>query len=80
LGAEHAVFEKPENPGAHMKPLFIQGHLDGTSVGHKLVDGAISVNILPLSLFKKLDHVEGELNISTSALAVLQVIRRKLRA
>jgi hypothetical protein len=23
LGAERAVFEKPENPGAHMKPLFI---------------------------------------------------------
>jgi hypothetical protein len=25
LGVERAVFEKPENPGAHMKPLFIQG-------------------------------------------------------
>jgi hypothetical protein len=23
LGAEHAVFEKPENPGAHMKLLII---------------------------------------------------------
>jgi hypothetical protein len=23
LGAERAVFEKPENPGTHMKPLFI---------------------------------------------------------
>jgi hypothetical protein len=23
LGAERAVFMKPENPGAHMKPLFI---------------------------------------------------------
>jgi hypothetical protein len=23
LGVEHAVFEKPEKPGAHMKPLFI---------------------------------------------------------
>jgi hypothetical protein len=23
LGAERAVFEKPKNPGAHMKPLFI---------------------------------------------------------
>jgi hypothetical protein len=29
LGAERAMFEKPDNPGAHMKPLFIQGHLDG---------------------------------------------------
>jgi hypothetical protein len=24
LGAGHAVFEKTENPGAHMKPLFIE--------------------------------------------------------
>jgi hypothetical protein len=23
LGSERAVFEKPENPGAHMKPLFV---------------------------------------------------------
>jgi hypothetical protein len=23
LGAERAVFKKPENPGAHMKPIFI---------------------------------------------------------
>jgi hypothetical protein len=28
LGVECAVFEKPENLGAHMKPLFIRGHLD----------------------------------------------------
>jgi hypothetical protein len=30
LGAEHAVFQKPENPGAHLKPLFIWGNLDST--------------------------------------------------
>jgi hypothetical protein len=28
LGSECAVFEKSENPGAHMKPLFMRGHLD----------------------------------------------------
>jgi hypothetical protein len=70
LGAEHAVFEKPENPSAHMKPLFIRGHLDGTPIGHMLVDGGASINILPLSLFKKLDHVEGDLkrtNLSLSS-------------
>jgi hypothetical protein len=39
LGAEHAMFEKPQNPGAHMKPLFIRGHLDTTPIGHMLVDG-----------------------------------------
>jgi hypothetical protein len=72
LGAERAVFDKPENPGAHMKPLFIQAHLDGTPVGHMLVDGGASINFLPLSLFNKLDHVEGELkhtNLSLSGFA-----------
>jgi hypothetical protein len=38
LGAERVMFEKPENPGAHMKPLFIRGHLDGTPIRHMLVD------------------------------------------
>jgi hypothetical protein len=45
LGAEHAVFDKLENPGAHMKPLFIQENLDGTPVGHMLGDGGASINI-----------------------------------
>jgi hypothetical protein len=61
LAAERAMFEKPESPGAHMKPLFIRGHLDGTPVEHMLVVGGASINILPLSLFKKLGHIEGDL-------------------
>jgi hypothetical protein len=60
LGAECAMFNKPENPGADTKSLFIRGHLDGMLVWHMLVDGGASVNILPLSLFKKLSHVEGD--------------------
>jgi hypothetical protein len=56
----------------HMKPLFIRGHLDGMPVGHMLMDGGASVNILSLSLFKKLDHIEGGLkriNLSLSGFA-----------
>jgi hypothetical protein len=37
-----------------------------------LVDGGASINIFPLSLFKKLDHVEGDLkrtNLSLSGFA-----------
>jgi hypothetical protein len=63
------VFEKPENPGAHMKPLFIWGHLDGTSIGHMLVDGGASINILPLSLFKKPSHIEGDLKCTNLSLS-----------
>jgi hypothetical protein len=72
LGAEHAVFEKLENLGAHMKPLFIWRHLDGTCIGHMLIDGGASINILPLLLFKKLSHIEGDLkrtNLSLSGFA-----------
>jgi hypothetical protein len=72
LGAERAMFEKPDNPGMHMKPLFIRGHLDGTPIRHMLIDGDASINILPLSLFKKLGHVEGDLkhtNLSLSSFA-----------
>jgi hypothetical protein len=69
LGAERAVFEKPENPGVHMKPLFIRGYLDGTPIEHMLIDGGASVNILPLSLFKKLDHGEDDLKCTNLSLS-----------
>jgi hypothetical protein len=69
LGAGRAMFEKSENPGTHMKPLFIRGHLDGTPIGHILVDGGASINILPLSLFKKLGHVEGDLKCTNLCLS-----------
>jgi hypothetical protein len=71
LGVERAVFKKMENLGAHIKPLFMQGQLDGTSVGHTLVDGGASVNILPLSLFKKLGHIEVDLKCTNLILSVL---------
>jgi hypothetical protein len=69
LGDERAMFEKAENPGAHMKPLYIREHLDGTPVGHMLMDGGASVNILPLSLFKKLGHIKGDLKHSNPSLS-----------
>jgi hypothetical protein len=69
LGTGRAMFEKPENSGAHMKPLFIWGQLDGTSIGHMLVDGGASINILSLLLFKKLGHVEGDLKCTNLSLS-----------
>jgi hypothetical protein len=68
LGAEHAMFKRLENLGPHMKPLFIRGHLDGTPIGHMLIDGGASVKILLLSLFKKLGHIEGDLKCTTLSL------------
>jgi hypothetical protein len=67
--AERAIFEKLTRPGEHMKPLYIWGHLDGTSVGRMMVDDSASVNILPLALFKKLGHSEGELKRTNMSLS-----------
>jgi hypothetical protein len=52
-----------------MKPLFIRGHLDGTPIRHMLIDGDASVNILLLSLFNKLGHVEGDLKHTNLSLS-----------
>jgi hypothetical protein len=41
LGVKRAVFEKPEELGKHMRPLYIKGHLDGAPVDHMLVDGGV---------------------------------------
>jgi hypothetical protein len=61
LGAERAVFEKPEKLGQHMKPLYIKGHLDGKPVNMMLVNGGACVNIMPDAVFEKLEHSEGDL-------------------
>jgi hypothetical protein len=56
-------------PGCAHEALFIWGHLDGTPVEHMLIDGSISINILPLSLFKKLSHIEGDLKCTNPSLS-----------
>jgi hypothetical protein len=57
------VFEKPENPGAHMKPLFIWGHLDEASTSCRC------------RYSRSLATLKVILNVQILALAVLQVIR-----
>jgi hypothetical protein len=69
LCVERAMFEKPKNPSAHMKPLFIRGHLDGMSIRHMLIDGGASINILLLSLFKKLGQVESDIKRTNLSLS-----------
>jgi hypothetical protein len=76
LDVKRAMIEKAKNSGMHIKPHFIRGHLDGMPIEHMLIDGGASIKNLPLSLFKKLSHIEG-VNIQILALVVLQVIRRR---
>jgi hypothetical protein len=56
LGAKRTIFEKPEELGKHMKPLYIKEHMDGTPVDHMLVDGGACINIMPYTIFEKLGH------------------------
>jgi hypothetical protein len=39
-----------------MKPLYIKGHVDGKPMGHMMVDGGATVNIMPLVTFEKLEY------------------------
>jgi hypothetical protein len=68
LGAERAVFEKPELLGQHMRALYIKGHLDGMPINRMLVDGGACINIMPWSLFSKLGHKEEELSKTNTML------------
>jgi hypothetical protein len=75
LGAEHAMFEKPKNPGAHMKPLFIRGHLDRTSIGQmSLMELQVSTSC-HCHCSRSLTMSKVILNVQILALAVLQGIR-----
>jgi hypothetical protein len=72
LGVERVVFEKLENPGTHMKPPFIWGHLDGMPIGTHAHGWRRKHQHLAISLFMKLDHIEGDLkhtNLSLSSFA-----------
>jgi hypothetical protein len=72
LGAESAMFEKPAEADKQMWPMFIKGHINGKPMGRMMVDGGASVNIMPLNVFEKLGHDDGDLkrtNMSLSGFA-----------
>jgi hypothetical protein len=54
LNPKEAIFEKPKESSQHLKPLYIQGHIDGKMVSRMLVDSGAAVNQMPYSIFKKL--------------------------
>jgi hypothetical protein len=59
LGSHDAVFKKSAESKDYLKPLYIRGHLNGTSVAHMLVDGGTAVNVIPYATFKKLEAHRG---------------------
>jgi hypothetical protein len=61
LGPKEAMFEKPEESIQHLKPLYIQGHIDGKPIFRMLVDGGAAINLMPYSVFKKLEREDDNL-------------------
>jgi hypothetical protein len=61
LGSKEAMFEKPEELSQHLKPLYIQGHIDEKPISIMLIDGGAAVNLMPYSIFKKLGREDDEL-------------------
>ncbi|GKV33998.1 hypothetical protein SLEP1_g42429 [Rubroshorea leprosula] len=49
------VFEKPEEKMArHIRPLYINAHMDGTPISRVLVDNRAAVNVLPTCMLYKI--------------------------
>jgi hypothetical protein len=61
LGAKVESLEKLEQLGQHMRPLFVQGHLEGRPVQRIMVDGGTDLNVMPLTMLKRMGYQEDEL-------------------
>jgi hypothetical protein len=61
LSPKEAMFEKPEELSQHLKPLYIQGHINGKLISKMLVDGGAALNLMPYSIFKNLGWEYDEL-------------------
>lgn len=59
---ESMVFDKPEEKmSSHLKPLYIQAHLDGVKVNRVMIDNGAAVNILPYHMLRKLGKSSDDL-------------------
>jgi hypothetical protein len=55
LSPEQAVIEKPEGTeNRHLKPLHINGYVNGKPMSKMMVDGGAAVNLMPYATFRKL--------------------------
>jgi hypothetical protein len=61
LGPKEVMFEKPEESSQHMKPLYIRGYIDRRSISRMLINGGAAINLMPYSIFKKLEREDDEL-------------------
>nr|AAU44286.1 putative polyprotein [Oryza sativa Japonica Group] len=62
LSPEQAIFEKPEGTGnRHLKPLYINGFVNGKPMSKMMVDRGAAVNLMPYATFRKLSRNPDDL-------------------
>jgi hypothetical protein len=61
LSPKEVMFEKPEESGQHMKPLYVRGDIDGRTFSGMLVDSGAAINLMSYFVFKKLGREDDEL-------------------
>jgi hypothetical protein len=61
LSPKVVMFEKPEESSHHLKPLYVQDHIDGKPNCRMLIDGSTVVNLMSCSVFRKLGRGNDEL-------------------
>ncbi len=55
LSPERAMFEKPEGTkNRHLKPLYINGYVNGKPMSKMMIDGGAAINLMPYATFRKL--------------------------
>ena len=56
------MFEKPiGNDHLHLKTLYINGFINGKPLSKMLVDGGPAVNMMPMTAYRKIGKLRGEL-------------------
>jgi hypothetical protein len=80
FGPKEATFTKPKESVNHLKSLFVRDHIDGIPITKMLVDGGAIVNLMPYSLYRKLEKQDDELvktNMSLSGARTDSSIKAK---
>jgi hypothetical protein len=61
LNPKEAMFEKLEESSQHLKPLYVQGHINRKPISKMLIDDSAAINLMSYFIFKKLGREDDEL-------------------
>jgi hypothetical protein len=61
LSPKEVMFEKPEESSQQLKPLYVQGHIDGKPISRMFIDGGTAIYLMSYFISKKLERKDDEL-------------------